>query len=205
MPKFDPKNRDDEDKPDKDALVIPSQWVEPRCHVCTSDFRRAIDKMIAMGMGATEISRTFGGIIDRRSITNHAIKHLNYQEAAIRRIIEDETLKAQEDAEEGIKGMTKRKVYLEAVLHKAMEQLLGDEVVVEVRDAVSVIDTLSKFDQHTESLQLEIIKDQFNAFLQAIKEIAGQRGDKTLGTEIFSRSREILSAQGSTAQLNPPE
>lgn len=202
MPRFDkPARRDDDDK---EALKVPESWYEPRCHVCTSDFRKAIDRMIALGTGYAEISRIFGGVIDRRSIGRHAEKHLNYEEAAIRRIMVEQAQAAEADIEEGISGVAKRRAYLETALHKAMTQLTEERTIVETKDALAVIDALNKSDAQAYGEQLDAIKEQFAAFLQAIREIAAQRGDTTLGSDILIRAREIagVPVQG-TPQLNP--
>lgn len=197
MPKFDPSKKKPGNDGDggKDLVTVPEAWLEPRCHVCTSEYRRAIDRMIAMGTGYAEISRIFGGVIDRRSIGRHAEKHLNYEEAAIRRIIEREAHVAEESAEEGIQGVTKRKVYLETALHKAMTALQEEKTVVEPKDALAVIDALNRFDNQSAGAQLDAIKVQFQAFLQAIREIAAQRGDPTLGSDILIRARQIAGSE----------
>lgn len=202
MPRFDPKKKNDDDG--KDALVVPEAWSESRCHVCQSKYRHAIDRMIAMGTGHTEISRCFGGEIDRRSISRHAKKHLRYEQAAVQKIIEQETERAEQNAEEGISGIVKRKVYLETALHKALEQVLGDNVVIEPRDAVVIIEALNRFDQQSTGAQLDVIKIQFAAFLQALKEISAQRGDPSLGSDILIRARQIAGEEfGDQPQLNP--
>lgn len=197
MPKFDPPEKPDKPKKDKDndLMVIPEAWVEPRCHVCNSDYRRAIDRMIALGTNHTEISRIFGGVIDRRSIGRHALKHLGYEEAAIRQIIETESLAAEQDAEEGISGVVKRRVYLETALHKAMTALQSERVLVEPKDAITIIEALNKFDNQHAGAEIEQIKIQFNAFLQAIREVAAQRGDPSLGSDILIRARQIVGAE----------
>lgn len=190
MPRFDNSKKNDDDK-GKDLVVVPEAWTEPRCHVCMSKYRHAIERMIAMGTSHTEISRIFGGEIDRRSITNHARKHLAYEEAAIRTIIEQEAQHAEVNAEEGISGVVKRRVYLETALHKALSALQQDDVTVEPKDAVTIIEALNRFDNQTSGAQLDEIKIQFTAFLQAIKEIAAQRGDPALGSDILIRARQI--------------
>lgn len=193
-PKFDP-SRGAGESGDDDKIVVPEAWLEPRCHVCQSQYRRAIDRMIALGTGSTEISRIFGGEIDRRSITNHGEKHLAYREAAIRQIIQAEASAAEVDADQGISGVVKRKVYLETALHKALENLLGDRAVIEPKDALAIIDALNKYDQHSAGTQLDEIKLQFAAFLQAIREISAQRGDPTLGSDILIRGRQIIGVE----------
>lgn len=188
----------------KDLIHVPEAWTEPRCHVCMSTHRKAIERMIALGTGHTEISRIFGGEIDRRSITSHAEKHLNYEEAAIRQIIQRETHAAEENAEEGISGVTKRRVYLETALHKALAALQGEKVVVEPKDAVTIIEALNRFDHQTSGAQVDEIKIQFQAFLQAIREVAAQRNDPSLGSDILIRAREIVGTQvPEPRHLNP--
>jgi hypothetical protein len=195
--KFDPSKK----KPESgaDLIVVPEAWTEPRCHVCQSKYRQAIDRMIALGTSFTEISRVFGGEVDRRSISNHAEKHLRYEERAVRRIIEEQAQDLNENAELGISSELKRRAYLETALHKAMEQLLDDKTFIEPRDAIAVIEQLSKADQRTAGAQLDEIKIQFHSFLQALKEVAAQRGDPSLGSVI--RAREIAGTESNLPQL----
>lgn len=198
MPRYDNNSNNSKrkgDDGDDDILVIPEAWTEPRCHVCTSKYRRAVDRLIAMGTNFSEISRIFGGEIDRRSISSHAKKHLGYEEAAVRTIIERQAAEAEENAEEGVSGHVLRRVYLETAVQKAMQVLLSGEVVVEPKDAISVIEALERSDRNTEGVQLDEIKMQFNAFLQAIKEISSIKGDANLGNEIMMRAREIVTSQ----------
>lgn len=202
MPRYD---KPPSDKDSNELTTIPEAWTEPRCHVCNSKYRRAIDRMLALGTGFTEISRVFGGEVDRRSIANHARKHLAYEEAAIRAIIDHESRVAEVDAEAGISGMVKRKVYLETALHKAMQQVQSDNVVIEPKDAVKIIDALNAFDRQTTGNQLDEIKIQFNAFLQAIREVASERNDAKLGSDILIRARQIIGTQvKDLVQLSPP-
>jgi hypothetical protein len=180
---------------DLDLTVIPESWLEPRCHVCMSKHRKAIDRMIAYGTNYTEISRIFGGEIDRRSIANHAQKHLGYEDAAVRKIIEDEARDAEENAELGIQGALMRRVFLNTALQKAFEALVNGQQSVETRDAVAIIETLEKLERQSSGAQLDEIKMQFAAFIQAIKEVASARGDVSLGSDIFIRAREIVGAK----------
>lgn len=195
MPKFDPSGKKDGDD-GKDLVVVPEAWTEPRCNCCTSKYRKAIDRMIAMGTSHAEISRIFGGEIDRRSISRHAKKHLRYEEAAIAMIIDQEATAAEQSAELGVSGVVKRKVYLETALHKALEFLQDDKVIVEPKDAVVIIEALNRYDTSTVGTQLDQIKIQFQSFLQAIREIAAQRGDPSLGSDILIRARQIAEAMG---------
>lgn len=169
-----------------------------------SKHRKTIDKLIALGTNYSEIERIFGGEIERRSISNHAKKHLGYEEAAVRQIIEQEAQAADENAELGIQGALMRRVYLNTALQKAFESLVNDKMAVEPRDAVAIIETLTRMDIQTQGVQLDEIKLQFQAFLQAIKEVAAQRGDPSLGSDILIRARQIIGAK-SPEQLEKGE
>lgn len=194
-PRFDSSKQKDDGSDDGGITVVPESWFEPRCHVCMSKYRKTIDKLIALGTGYMEISRICGGEIDRRSISNHAKKHLGYEEAAVRQIIEREALEAEENAELGIQGALMRRVYLNTALQKAFENLVNDKQAIETRDAVAIIDTLERLDKQSAGVQLDQIKLQFSAFLQAIKEVASQRGDPSLGSDIYIRARQIIGVK----------
>jgi len=191
MPKFEKKETTRNSSDEGAAMaVVPPMIVEPKCHVCKSKYRTAIDKMLAAGIGFTEVSRTFDFEIDRRSIANHAEKHMNYEESAIRQIVEHEAQQMSESAEEGIKGVLARKVFLQTALYKVHQAVVNGEVEVEVRDAIGIIQQLDKMDSATSSAAVDEIRIQFNAFLQAMKELV----DPKEWDQILARTREILEA-----------
>lgn len=201
MPKFDKPQRGSNgngkggDLTPRDA--IPG-IVEPRCHVCQSNMRKAIDRLIAAGTKYTEIGRLFG--IDRRSISNHAKEHLGWEEAAIRRIIEDEARAAEEDFEEGIKGVLTRRVYANVGLKKALDALLNNEVTVEPKDALALIQYLDKLESDTEGAAIDELRVQFNAFVQAIREICPPEQWQ----HILDRTKELLENTIDAPALQPP-
>lgn len=161
--------------------------VEQRCHVCTSDYRRAIDKLLVLpNVSFSEIAATFG--IDRRSISNHAKKHLNYEEAAIRRIIEQEAQKADENVEDGVRGALTRRIFLQAYLQKSMESLLAGDMELSGKDAMAAIQMMDKIDGETEGAALDEIRVQFNAFVQAIREICSEEQMQ----QILTRTQVLL-------------
>lgn len=202
MPKFNKP-----DKPDKPSNGGPPAKfeaipgiVEPRCHVCKSDFRKAIDRLIAQGTTPyAEIGRIFN--IDRRSISNHAKEHLGWEEAAIRRIIEQQARSAQADLEEGIQGVLTRRVYLNVALQRALDALLNDDVTVEPKDALAVIQHLDKLDSQVEGAALDEIQVQFKAFVQAIREIAPPE----MWQRILDRTKELLENTIDAPALQPPD
>lgn len=166
-----------------------SEVVEKRCHVCTSDHRRVIDKLLVLpNVSFSEIGRTFN--IDRRSIANHAKEHLNYEQAAIRRIIEDEAQKADANVEDGVRGALTRRVFLQAYLQKSMEALLTGNMELSGKDAMAAIQMMDKIDTDVEGAAIDEIRVQFNAFLQAIREICTEQQMK----DILARTQVLLDS-----------
>lgn len=166
---------------------------EPRCSVCNSQFRKPIDKMIALGTNYSEISRIYDNTgIDRRAISNHAKKHLNYEEAAVRQIIAREAEEAQANIEEGVSGAIARRVYIDVAIQKGFEALLNNDVPVEVKDVATLIQLKEKMDTHTEGAAIDEIKTQFNAFMQAIREVAPPE----MWDSILKRTKELLNTVG---------
>jgi hypothetical protein len=185
-PKFDPPQKPDRPQPPAVRNSIPG-ITEPRCHVCISDFRAAIDKLLAQGVTPyAELERMFQ--IDRRSISNHAKNHLGWEEAAIRRIVEQEAEKAHQNAEEGISGIARRRTFLEAYLEKALVALTDGEFELSGKDALAVIQHLDKLDATGEGVAVEQLRIQFNAFVQAIREICTPEQWQS----ILDRTRGIL-------------
>src|SRR4051812_9608222 len=120
MPRFNGKPpRRGNNLPAQTPLDGIPRVTEPRCHVCTSPDRDKVERLIAHGTSASEIGRLF--TIDRRSVSNHTKEHLDWENAAIRKIIEDEAHAAEIDLEEGVKGVLSRRVYLQVALKKALE------------------------------------------------------------------------------------
>jgi len=184
-------------KPEEDNKPVPVTqsitYHEPRCSVCSSQFRKPIDRMIALGTSYSEISRIYDETgIDRRSVSTHAKKHLNYEEAAIRQIIARETEEAQANIEEGVTGAIARRVYIDVAIQKGFESLLNNEVAVEVKDVATLIQLKEKMDTHTEGAAMDEIKTQFNAFMQAIREVAPPE----MWEKILSRTKDLLNTAG---------
>jgi hypothetical protein len=159
----------------------------PQCHVCQSNHRKTIEKLLAVGTSYSEIERSFG--IDRRGISHHDKEHLNLESAAIRRIIEQEAERAEANIEEGIQGAVKRRVYLETALQKGLKALADDTIIVEPKDVLAIIEKLDKIDSVGEEAALEELRLQFQAYLQAMKEVVpGEMWDRITG-----RTRELLT------------
>lgn len=193
MPKWElPKKDDGGDKPAKKEAQLPV-IKEPRCKVCQSEYRHLVDQMLVNGVSYSEIARQFEFAgMERRSISNHKDRHLGYEEAGIRQIIEREAIRAQKNFEEGKERVITKQAYLQIALQKAYDQLVANINEIPVKDAVAVIETLSKMESQHQHIALDELQIQFNAFLQAVKEVV----PKEFWESVVLRTQELLKASG---------
>lgn len=150
--------------------ALPEHY-EPRCLVCTSKFRHAIERMIALGTNYSEIERTFGTEVPRRSISRHAKEHLSYEQAAIREIIEHEARQVQVNHEDGVKGRVMWRSYLSAALKRAWDDLIEGNARIDPAVAIQIIQQMDKFDKESSSAAMEELRLQFDAFMEAVKRV----------------------------------
>jgi hypothetical protein len=185
-----PKKENTESKEVSKTPATPLTYRDIRCKVCSSDFGKAIDRMIALGTSHSEIARIFD--ISRSSIGRHAKNHLNYEEAAVRQIIAREAEEAQANIEEGISGALARRVYIDVAIQKGFESLINNETPIEVKDVATLIQLKEKMDSEYGGAALDEIKTQFNAIVQAVREVAPQE----MWEKIAIRARELAETPG---------
>lgn len=166
---------------------------EPRCKVCQSAHRHLVDQMLVAGHSYSEIERQFAfASIPRRSVSKHAHEHLGYEEAAIRVVIEREAIAAQRNYEEGVERLVTNNAYLEVAKQKAYDALIRDDVLVEPKDAVKIIEQLEKLQERTQSVALDELRVQLQMFIQAVKETV----PKSDWESIVNRTADLLRASG---------
>lgn len=168
MPKFD-NNK----KPGQSVATVSKVplIVEPKCLVCKSPHRHLVDQMLVAGLTFSEIERQFEFAgLKRRSIAGHKEKHLSYEDAAIRQVIEEQAISAQRNFEEGKSRLVTKNAYLEVALQKAYDALVKDITIVEPKDAVKVIEMLQKLQEQSQGAAIDELRQQFNWFMQAVKE-----------------------------------
>lgn len=147
--------------------------VEPRCSVCKSRFRRTIDQLLVMGVPFAEIARQFETEgINRRSLSNHKRRHLSIEQAAIRQVIEEKAKQIGEDVDHTRRSLLTRKGYMEIAMMKSYQGIIDGTIVPEPRDVVHMIALMEKMEKDTTSAQVDEMMRDFNAFTQAVKEVA---------------------------------
>lgn len=189
MPQFQPSPKKQQQKkasvPAKRGKNAPLITVS-QCHSCTSPHRDLIETLIVRSVPFTEIASITG--VDRRSISKHAKEHLQWEKRAIQRILEEEADKDDANVEEGVRGVTARRAYLKIALDKAKEALLNDDIVVTPKEALGIIDKLDEYEGQITGPKLDAINAQFQAFLQAMRELVPQ---ETLAL-VLERTRQIV-------------
>lgn len=194
MPKFDNNNPSGRTIATKRVPLIK----EPRCKVCQSPHRQLIDQMLVGGLTYSEIERQFAfASIPRRSISAHKDKHLGYEEAAIREVIEREAKKTQMNYEEGVSRLVSKNTYLEVALQKAYDALINNTTIVEPKDAVKVIEQLHKLQDEHQGVAMDELRIQFQMFMQAVKELV----ERDRWESIVGRTADLLRSTGHTVDF----
>lgn len=167
---------------------------DPRCKTCTHEFRRMIDKLIVTpNISYREIAKLYG--ISHNSVINHAAKHLDYTLQSIQNIIADEAAINQADISDGVRGETARNVFLKSYLQKTTEALLDGDLNLSGKEAMAAIEMLHKQEEQQFARQLQTLSMQFEAYMQAMKEIV----TPDVWYLVVERTKEIID------QANDPD
>lgn len=207
MPDFTPpekKNGKGED-PIFPLIPIPEKIVEPRCNVCKSDFRDAIDRQLAMGRSNSEIVRTFSTDkqkFDHRSVANHAKEHLGYEDAAVRELVERDAQNHEENMEKGISAALQRRALLDAIVQKGHQKVVDGTIELELKDIVKAVELRDKLEKDSVTAAIEGLMIQFHAFREAVLEEVPQE----YYTKVLNRAKKIAQAASKgEVPTEPPE
>ncbi len=174
----------------------PPQIYEARCHVCTSPHRQYIESLLIKGANYVWIEQNVPGVddgkIDRRSVSNHAKKHMAYKDAAVRAILEEEAQIASQNYDTGVRGAITHRGVLEVALRKAYEDIIAGVTTVEARDMIQLINTLQKMDEQREQVAVNELRAQVQAFVEAIR----IETDPDTWGRIFARMKSLMTDEG---------
>jgi hypothetical protein len=99
---------------------------EPRCKVCTHRDRSEIDLVLARQKPYVRIGETFD--LPYRSLANHARKHLNRDEPAIRAAMEEELAVAARIHQLGVRYEIERRLLLDLAIKTYLDLLSSEKV-----------------------------------------------------------------------------
>lgn len=185
----------------------PPKPFEPRCHVCTHQFRDFIDSLlIKHDLSFSEIARRMppgqnGRQLDHRQIGNHARKHLGVGDAAIRAILEEEAEQSAKDFKEGVRGAITHRGGLEVAFRAAFQDIIDGVASVEPRDMIAIGKLLKEWDKETQETQVDVLRAQVGALIEAIRQIAPQE----MWGEILDRAKELMEREEVAGVLQPAE
>lgn len=206
MAKFekpDKGNNKGDDGDHKSLDEVREMIVEPRCPICMDKRRLRMDYLLAMRTTYKEMERLFSTDekkIDYRSFSNHAKKHLNYEDSSVKQVLEYEAGLAGENLETGVRGGFLRRASLDISIKKYFEALNAGEIPVEAGDVIKMIELREKLDESSASAQIEQYELQFNAFKEALEQICPPE----MLAKILDLTRVKLSVVERPA-LQPPD
>jgi hypothetical protein len=171
-----------------------SQTIEPRCLCCKSSKRALIDQLLVAGYSYTAIEEQLAGLedhhIDRKSISNHAKKHLTLHDAAIRRVIERQAEENFLDIENAADLIITKEAYLQLMIQKGFDALASDTVPVNPREVTRSIELLDKLEKEKTPHIYDHFQRQVDALTQAVKEIVPQE----YYGRVIDRYKEIIGS-----------
>lgn len=98
-------------------------FFDPRCKVCNHPQRREIDIALEAQVPYVHLESQYA--LPYRSLSNHLRKHVNHEDAELRRIIEERSVQDRENREIGIEMEVRRRLVLDLCLKIGIELLVG--------------------------------------------------------------------------------
>src|ERR1035437_6549017 len=179
---------------DREALDVaakqmaPPVITEPRCHVCQSDFRFWIERMLVKGLSYSSIARSLPEeSVDRKSISHHFSEHMRLEDASVRAQLEEEADLLQQNYEEGVRGAFTQRGALDVLIRKAFDDAMNNVTTVEPRDMIQMIKAYNEMDTNTGTTAREEAMTAIRIFMTAIQNvlIRGDLIERELGLQLM--------------------
>lgn len=174
----------------------PQIW-EPRCHICNSKFRALVDMLAAQGYRPSVIVRYLKEVDEdsakktdlavNRSVSRHIKNHLNYEQDAIRKLVEEKAREAGIFADEAKATLITKGAVVERMIQKGWKQLSDEDSRVPYEFVLKAIEIQETMEKQTASLMVDQLTRQLQAIIQAVKEKAPEQ----IWSSIIDRAREI--------------
>jgi hypothetical protein len=192
MPEF---NKNKEEELGKEVTPrrrgVPEPIFESRCKICKSDHRGWIEVLLAKGESYRSIVATVPEKLTISSLSNHAKKHTQYNEGAVRKILEHYAEERSQDYETAVQGAVTRRGVLEVMLREGHEAIISGKVDIEARDIIMLVQQIEKMDKEQEEAAIEQAKAHVGALIQAIRDIAPE----SIWPDIFAAYKRNLNGE----------
>lgn len=152
---------------------------EPRCNICKSQSRSKVDKLLAAQFSNTSVAEELimtdpdfkGKELDtvRRNVERHGKNHIDIQNRAIRRMVEQRA-REQGILLDSVEGkITSGRALLDTLIAQAQTQLANPDARVRYADAIEAVKLLEDVQKAEYQSQLEVMQRQVYAISQAVK------------------------------------
>lgn len=166
---------------------------EPRCSICKSQYRRAIDQMLVSGFSLANIAEHFerlGDTFTRQALGRHKNKHLTLHSAAIRRIVEKRAEDIVDSVDEHTEFLASKRAILEVGLQKGFENIMSGSAHIAPQDLLNIMEKLERMEAEEHSHAIDEMMRDFKAFADAVKMLV----DEDVWPEIAAQYRLNLEA-----------
>jgi hypothetical protein len=191
-------------------MIPPTFRPEPRCHVCRNDsIREHVNAMLAGGSSYAQIVRAVAvdgaGKLSLDSVRNHTNRHFPVQNAAqatFREIVERRAAEIGIDFVNGVATAVTPKAYYEALVNKAFQRLVQDDIRVSLETGLKAAEKLqAALGEGDPEAELRAMRVQIGQLQQAVKAVVPE----SMWAEIRDRIEEEYRVQPSQEPLYPGE
>jgi hypothetical protein len=180
--------------------------VEPRCKVCQSEYREAVDKLKAWGRSGSEITmwlQDVGFSVDKRSVNRHLKNHVSFEAEALAHILRQKIARRQDRVEEDARLLVTRDALAQGLIEGGWKRLVELDGKVPFEQALKAAELQQQWEEKEETVKVEELSRQLDCIVQAIKDVLpAEEWDA-----VAKRARQIY--EGSVlalveAELSPP-
>jgi hypothetical protein len=163
----------------REESIAPPRVFEPRCHVCSSDYRDFVEESLVKGHSYERIAKRIPADkdekkIDRRSISNHFREHMDLQRTAIREELEEEAKALQQNVESGALGAKTDRGILKVLVAKGFDDVIKGVSTVEPKDLIQIIKLLNELNNNASTSRAEETEISLRIFVRAIQDVCDQ-------------------------------
>jgi hypothetical protein len=161
----------------REKRMAPPVFVEPRCKVCTSQWRAFIEQQLVKGQASYEKLANMippdedGNKIGRKSIANHAKEHLPLDRAVIRAELEEQADILKQNYETGVKGALTLRGMLNVIVNKAYDDHMKGMTTTEIKDLIQLVKLMNEMNNSEGTVKTEETEAALRIFVRAIQNV----------------------------------
>lgn len=196
----------------REKALAPPTITEPRCKVCTSEYRVYIERQLVKGMvSLSALAESIpedanGEKIDRRSISNHSKKHMAIDDAVVRAQLEEEADLLKQNYREGVQGALTSRGVLKVLIGKTYEDVINGVVTAEVRDLIQMIKLVNEMESNSSQVKGDEAETSLRIFIRAVKNVCDDETNQKIVNEVrrLRQMDDVEFAVEEGLQLPPP-